>query len=114
MSGRQKQQAITRKDSTTRNPNTSGRGNTVKEVESPPKNRKGSRTERDDEHNACAVALAEARSDVQAEIEAFDHHADVTPPPEIHERVSGPAAATVDRQRALGQKEANDKAAEAE
>ena len=38
----------------------------------------------------------------------------MTPPPEIHARVSGPAAATADRQRALGQKEANDKAAEAE
>ena len=38
----------------------------------------------------------------------------MTPPPEIPARVLGPAAATGDRARALVQKEANNKAAEAE
>ena len=69
---------------------------------------------RDDEDNARADAIAEARRDAEAEIEAVEHHGDVTPPPEIPARVSGPAAATGDRARALVQKEANDKAAEAE
>ncbi len=47
-------------------------------------------------------------------MEAVEHDAEKTPPPEISARVVGPAAATADRARALGQKEANDKAAEAE
>ncbi len=47
-------------------------------------------------------------------MDAVEHHAEETPPPEIPARVVGPAAATGDRARALAQKEANDKAADAE
>ena len=61
-----------------------------------------------------AEEAAEGSRDAQAELEAVDHDADKTPPPETSRRVEGPAAATGDRARALGQKEANDKAAEAE
>ena len=64
----------------------------------------------------CLENAVEHHADeaVEHHAEAVEHHADVTPPPEIPARVSGPAAATGDRARALVQKEANDKAAEAE
>ena len=115
MSGlRQKQNATTKKNSTTRNVNTRGGGSTIREVESPQKSRKKNGPPRDDEDNARADAIAEARRDAEAEIEAVEHHTDVTPPPEIPTRGLGPAAATGDRARALVQKEANNKAAEAE
>jgi hypothetical protein len=104
---------------------TCGRGSTVKEVQSPQKGRKENRLPRheDDDaraealadgHAARASELAERRRDAEAEMEAVEHDAEKTPPPEISARVEGPAAATADRARALGQKEANDKAAEAE
>ena len=115
MSGlRQKQNATTKKNSTTRNVNTRGGGSTIREVESPQKSRKKTGPPRDDQDDACADAIAEATRDAEAEIEAVEHHGDVTPPPEIPARVLGPAAATGDRARALVQKEANNKAAEAE
>ncbi len=47
-------------------------------------------------------------------MEAVDHDTEKTPPPETSARLQGPAAAIADRQKALGQKEANDKAALAE
>jgi hypothetical protein len=93
MSGlRQKQNATTKKNSTTRNVNTRGGGSTIREVESPQKSRKKNGPPRDDEDNARADAIAEARRDAEAEIEAVEHHGDVTPPPEIPARVLGPAA----------------------
>jgi hypothetical protein len=61
----------------------------------------------------AAELAAEGSRDAQAELEAVDHDAEKTPPPDISRRVEGPAADTGERARALGQKEANDKAAEA-
>ena len=113
-SGRQKQQAVTRKGSTAKSTNIRGRGSNSREVESPLKVAKGKRLNSEDEDNAREVALAEARSDAQAEREAVDNDTEKTPPPEIFVRLEGPAAAIADRQKALGRKEANDKAAEAE
>ena len=113
-SGRQKQQAETRKGSTAKSTNIRGRGRNSREVESPLKVAKGKRLNSEDEDNAREVALAEARSDAQAEREAVDNDTEKTPPPEIFVTLEGPAAAIADRQKALGRKEANDKAAEAE
>jgi hypothetical protein len=116
---RVREKATIRKDTNT---NTRGRGSSVKEVQSPQKGRKGNRHPRHEEDDVRAEALAdghaarasgraeelaEGRRDAEAEMEAVDHDAEKTPPPEISARVVGPAAATADHA------EANDKAAEA-
>jgi hypothetical protein len=126
--GRQKSVAHTRKDTNTKNANNRGRGSSMRAVESPKKKigKRGTRPEEEDNARDDAIAdgraaraasraeeAAEGSRDAQAELEAVDHDADKTPPPETSRRVEGPAAATGDRARALGQKEANDKAAEA-
>ena len=111
---RTKQQAITRKESTSKK--NTGKRVTRHELED------DARTEAMNEGRAARAAsraeeaaelAAEGSRDAQAELEAVDHDAERTPPPEISRRAEGPAAATGERARALGQKEANDKAAEA-
>jgi hypothetical protein len=112
--GRTKQQAITRKESTSKK--NTGKRVTRHELED------DVRTEAINEGRAARAAsraeeaaelAAEGSRDAQAELEAVDHDADKTPSPDISRRAHGPAAATGERARALGQKEANDKAAEA-
>ena len=112
--GRTKQQAITRKESTSKK--NTGKRVTRHELED------DVRTEAINEGRAARAAsraeeaaelAAEGSRDAQAELEAVDHDAEKTPSPEISRRAHGPAAATGERARALGQKEANDKAAEA-
>ena len=111
---RTKQQAITRKESTSKK--NTGKRVTRHELED------DVRTEAINEGRAARAAsraeeaaelAAEGSRDAQAELEAVDHDAEKTPSPEISRRAHGPAAATGERARALGQKEANDKAAEA-
>ena len=111
---RTKQQAITRKESTSKK--NTGKRVTRHELED------DARTEAMNEGRAARAAsraeeaaelAAEGSRDAQAELEAVDHDADKTPSPEISRRAHGPAAATGERARALGQKEANDKDAEA-
>ena len=111
---RTKQQAITRRESTSKK--NTGKRVTRHELED------DVRTEAINEGRAARAAsraeeaaelAAEGSRDAQAELEAVDHDADKTPSPEISRRAHGPAAATGERARALGQKEANDKAAEA-
>ena len=112
---RTKQQAITRRESTSKK--NTGKRVTRHELED------DARTEAMNEGRAAARAAsraeeaaelaAEGSRDAQAELEAVDHDADKTPSPEISRTAHGPAAATGERARALGQKEANDKAAEA-
>ena len=112
--GRTKQQAITRKESTAKK-NTGKRG-TRHEHEEDVRNEalnEGRAARAASRAEEAAELAAEGSRDAQAELEAVDHDADKTPPPETSRRVEGPAAATGDRARALGQKEANDKAAEA-
>ena len=112
--GRTKQQAITRRESTSKR--NTGKRVTRHELED------DARTEAMNEGRAARAAsraeeaaelAAEGSRDAQAELEAVDHDAQKTPSPEISRRAHGPAAATGERARALGQKEANDKAAEA-
>ena len=111
---RTKQQAITRRESTSKK--NTGKRVTRHELED------DARTEAMNEGRAARAAsraeeaaelAAEGSRDAQAELEAVDHDADKTPSPDISRRAHGPAAATGERARALGQKEANDKAAEA-
>ena len=111
---RTKQQAITRRESTSKK--NTGKRVTRHELED------DARTEAMNEGRAARAAsraeeaaelAAEGSRDAQAELEAVDHDAEKTPSPEISRRAHGPAAATGERARALGQKEANDKAAEA-
>jgi hypothetical protein len=111
---RTKQQAVTRKESTSKR--NTGKRVTRHELED------DARTEAMNEGRAARAAsraeeaaelAAEGSRDAQAELEAVDHDAEKTPSPEISRRAHGPAAATGERARALGQKEANDKAAEA-
>jgi len=115
--GRTKQQAISKQQGqqATAKKNTGKRG-TRHELED------DVRTEAINEGRAARAAsraeeaaelAAEGSRDAQAELEAVDHDAEKTPSPEISRRAHGPAAATGERARALGQKEANDKAAEA-
>ena len=111
---RTKQQAITRKESTSKK-NTGKRG-TRHEHEEDVRNEalnEGRAARAASRAEEAAELAAEGSRDAQAELEAVDHDAERTPPPEISRRAEGPAAATGERARALGQKEANDKAAEA-
>ena len=102
--GRTKQQAITRKESTSKK--NTGKRVTRHELED------DVRTEAINEGRAARAAsraeeaaelAAEGSRDAQAELEAVDHDAEKTPSPEISRRAHGPAAATGERARALGQ-----------
>ena len=112
--GRTKQQAIPRKESAAKK-NTGKRG-TRHEHEEDVRNEalnEGRAARAASRAEEAAELAAEGSRDAQAELEAVDHDAEKTPSPEISRRAHGPAAATGERARALGQKEANDKAAEA-
>jgi hypothetical protein len=113
--GRTKQQAITRKESTAKK-NTGKRGTRHEHEEEDVRNEalnEGRAARAASRAEEAAELAAEGSRDAQAELEAVDHDAEKTPSPEISRRAHGPAAATGERARALGQKEANDKAAEA-
>ncbi len=113
MSGRQreKQAATTKQTTTMGRVNTrGGRGRNLKEVDSPPRGRRGTRAAAEDEGDACAEAI----NDALEEMEAIGRSGDVTPPPEKSPRRTGPAAGTADRAKALELKNANEKAVEAE
>ncbi len=111
--GKQKQAATTKQTTTMGRANTHcgpSRGSNMKEVDSPPKGRRGTRATAEDEGDARAEAI----NDVREEMEAIERSGDVTPPPEKSPRRSGPAAGTADRAKALELKDANEKTVEAE
>ena len=111
MSGRQKQAATTKQTTTMGRVNTrGGRGSNLKEVDSPPRGRRGTRAATEDEGDARAEAMNDARE----EMEAIGRSGDLTPPSEKSPRLSGPAARTANRAKALELKDANEKALEAE
>ena len=111
MSGRQKQAATTKQTTTMGRVNTrGGRGSNLKEVDYPPRGRRGTRAATEDEGDARAKVM----NDAQEEMEAIGRSGDLTPPSEKSPKLSGPAARTAYRAKALELKDANEKALEAE